>query len=1015
MSAIFISHSSKDKVCAEQMVAWLREQGHQSLFLDFDPQNGIPGGRDWNKELHQQLRRCRAVIALLSEHFTASEWCKGEAWIASNLGKSIFPIRIGPCELPQMLRCFQAIDLTFDREDGFRRLARGLAEAGLDPKNIFQWDTTRKPFPGLNALEEADAPVFFGRDQEIQVGLDRLHNLRRFGGKGLLLVLGASGCGKSSLVRAGIVPRLRRDPENWLVLKPFRPRTDPFDRLKGVVCEAFQAAGGKLPAPPSTAQELKKQLEDLRRCGGHRDSSAVIVIDQFEELLTGGGSGSTSAASKSDEAVNSIPAERFLTFLREVIVEADGSLVVLATLRSDFLGTFQCHPSMVGVSFGDLKLGPMEPPGFARVIEGPAEVAGLHLGEGLVDQMVADTHTGDALPLLAFTLRDLWERYGKNRHLTLTEYKLHDGLEGSVQRAADEVLGARPLNEEETADLREAFLQLVWLTEEGQISRRQALWSEVPTASHSILERFVNARLLVSGKENYTQKRTLEVAHETLLRTWPTLREWLDQDRQKLEQQQRIRRRCEELNSGVQAVRLDALRSLESIARQVPQSLLQAEEGLVAVVADEQSPIDDLLRAEELLRAIRLLGKIGLESAEAHLRDLLERTRLLNEVNPYRSGSSLEVISASARVLQEGMQKKASKKETSELLIPTAMLRSQNYAVSTSLLRIKLGRTRRSEDPLMRVSAIGSEGDRGAWLEELAPDVSLTMLWIPPGCFWMGSPAVDTTGSWEDNPDFREQFDDFGQEEPRHLVRLKGFHISQTPITQAQWRAVAQWEPLEGENWRQQLNPSPSFFSGKDVRLLEQESNTDQRPVECIDRHDSIQFCHRLSQRFGCSYDLPSEAQWEYACRAGTSTQFHYGDAITTEVSNYAFEAKYNTRQKGLRDLLRMQTTPVGSFPANPWGLYDMHGNVWEWCLDDWHDSYEGAPTDGSAWLDPDPREEPDKVVRGGSWYFYPRHCRSASRAPSERVKGINYPRDFSGRLSYAFGNGIGFRVVCLP
>src|SRR5262245_32888175 len=177
MSAIFISHSSKDNAWAARIAAWLKVQGHQSLFLDFDPQNGIPAGRDWEKELYHQLRRCRAVIALLSENFTASEWCKGEAWIASNLGKSLFPVRIGPCGLTQMLRSFQAIDLTIDPDDGFQRLARGLAEAGLDPKDIFQWDSTRPPYPGLMAFQEADAPVFFGRDQEIQEGLDRLHNL----------------------------------------------------------------------------------------------------------------------------------------------------------------------------------------------------------------------------------------------------------------------------------------------------------------------------------------------------------------------------------------------------------------------------------------------------------------------------------------------------------------------------------------------------------------------------------------------------------------------------------------------------------------------------------------------------------------------------------------------------------------------------------------------------------------------------------------------------------------------
>ena len=157
--------------------------------------------------------------------------------------------------------------------------------------------------------------------------------------------------------------------------------------------------------------------------------------------------------------------------------------MVLATLRSDFLGSFQCHPTLVGLPFDDLKLGPMEAPAYARVIEGPAEVAGLQLEPGLTDRMVADTRTGDALPLLAFTLRELWERYGKDGDLTLTEYEHLGGLEGSVQRAADGVLAARALSAEEEEALRRAFLQLCRINEEGQHARITARWEAMPPGS----------------------------------------------------------------------------------------------------------------------------------------------------------------------------------------------------------------------------------------------------------------------------------------------------------------------------------------------------------------------------------------------------------------------------------------------------------------------------------------------------------------------------------------------------
>jgi formylglycine-generating enzyme required for sulfatase activity len=226
---------------------------------------------------------------------------------------------------------------------------------------------------------------------------------------------------------------------------------------------------------------------------------------------------------------------------------------------------------------------------------------------------------------------------------------------------------------------------------------------------------------------------------------------------------------------------------------------------------------------------------------------------------------------------------------------------------------------------------------------------------------------------------------------------------------------VAGWESVKRE-----LDPEPSAFlvrpqrrqtrkgaTGSKVdndgpaRLLEGETSTDQRPVENVSWEDAMEFCSRLSQRTGRRYSLPSEAQWEYACRAGTNTPFHFGETITSELANYKASFTYANGPKG-ED--RKQTTPVGMFPANAWGLQDMHGNVWEWCLDHWHDSYEGAPTDGSAWVDGEglngERSITKRLLRGGSWFYDPHFCRSACR--------ISY--DPGNRDDY-----VGFRVCCLP
>jgi formylglycine-generating enzyme required for sulfatase activity len=245
-------------------------------------------------------------------------------------------------------------------------------------------------------------------------------------------------------------------------------------------------------------------------------------------------------------------------------------------------------------------------------------------------------------------------------------------------------------------------------------------------------------------------------------------------------------------------------------------------------------------------------------------------------------------------------------------------------------------------------------------------------------------------------------------------VRLAEFWMGQVPITQAQWRVVARLVPPLGQRWQRPLSPKPACFqpegekSGSVGRfaLLPGEANTDQRPVERVSWHEAMEFCRRLDSLLpagsGLRFTLPSEAQWEYACRAGSRTPFAFGETLTTELANYRGSAIYANGPKGE---YRQQTTPVGMFPANAWGLQDVHGNVWEWCLDCWQDSYDEAPFDGSAWMGSGPNatageDHARRLLRGGSWYGLPGYCRSAFRCHF-------HPDDADG--------DVGFRVVCLP
>ncbi|MBE9074521.1 formylglycine-generating enzyme family protein, partial [Microcystis sp. LEGE 08355] len=236
--------------------------------------------------------------------------------------------------------------------------------------------------------------------------------------------------------------------------------------------------------------------------------------------------------------------------------------------------------------------------------------------------------------------------------------------------------------------------------------------------------------------------------------------------------------------------------------------------------------------------------------------------------------------------------------------------------------------------------------------EKLPNRVTLEMVSLPAGEFLMGSPDSDPDAS-----------DD---EKPQHQVKVNSFAIGKYPVTQAQYEAV--------------MGTNPSYFKNNSWF-----QNNPQNPVEKVSWNDAQAFCRKLSQITGKTYRLPTEAEWEYACRAGTTTRFYFGDDAN-QLGDYAWYSA-NSQDK---------THPVGQKKPNAWGLYDMIGNVWEWCEDNWHSTYENAPKDGSAWLTND---DDYQILRGGSWCYNPFFCRSAFR------------NDFDRRVG--FYGSLGFRVVC--
>ena len=284
-------------------------------------------------------------------------------------------------------------------------------------------------------------------------------------------------------------------------------------------------------------------------------------------------------------------------------------------------------------------------------------------------------------------------------------------------------------------------------------------------------------------------------------------------------------------------------------------------------------------------------------------------------------------------------------------------------------------------------------------VEHLGNGITLEMVYIPSGNFLMGSPEGEG----------------YKFEKPQHQVTVPSFFMGKYPVTQVQWRVIAEMTDLKVNI---DLHPNPSYFQ-------ESYQKTDPwtRPVERVNWYEAQEFCYRLSKLTGKEYKLPTEAEWEYACRAVISYSvtseltvqewnekyhqpFHFGETIITDLANYQgtdkeirgkiYPGNYGRGPKGE---YREETTPVGIFPANAFGLYDMHGNVWEWCEDDWHENYCNGPNDGSAWLSEDIEDTNYKILRGGSYDFNPNDCRSASRFSSARDN---------------IYSDIGFRVVCV-
>ena len=927
MSRIFLSHSSNDGSSAVAVRDWLGEEGWEDVFLDLDAAQGIHPGERWERALYEHASRSEAVIFLVSRDWLNSEWCRREHELARKLNKRTFVVLIEAIpigELPSYLtETHQAVSLavgqdhrvfrvvipgaheerhvTFSRE-GLARLKTGLTQAGLDPR-FFSWppegEPDRSPFRGLEAMEAVDAGVFFGREGPIIEAIDALRGLREAAPPRLFAILGASGAGKSSFLRAGLTPRLARDDRNFLCLPVVRPERAGVTGSNGLVA-ALAAACAKngvettrariREAAAKGASALRPILASLaqraqRATGAARPPTLLIAVDQAEEIF---------AAEGAPEG------EALLVLLRDLAVADDPAIIVLFAIRSDSYDLLERAKPLEGLPQRPFSLLPMPRGAYQTVVEGPARrlaQAGkpFEIDPALTQALLQDVETsgGDSLPLLAFTLEQLYRDHFNGRRLTRTDYEDFGRLTGAIEAAMAQAFAAADADPRIPKDLdaRRALLRrglIPWLAgvdpETKTPRRRVARAGQIPQEARPLIDLLVAQRLLTRDVDKDSGETTIEPAHEALLRQWGLLQGWLEEDFGRLTTLEGIKRAAREWDANAKAggwlahqgERLAEAHALDA-RPDIAAKLEPTDRAYLAACRDKERAARVRARRVQAVIYVLLVGVIvglvGWINQDAIKREvnwqLVMRPYMLAEIRPY-------ILSG----------------ETAAALKPGATFRECATA---------------------------------------CPE----MIVVPAGAFAMGSPTSEPG---------RES-----DEGPQHEVAIAApFAVSKYDVTFDDWDACVAVGGCPHTR-------DPGMERGR-------------RPIVNVTWEDAQSYVAWFSRMTGAPYRLLSEAEWEYATRAGTTTRYYWGDE--------AGERKADCRGCG-SPWDSKESSPVGSFAPNGFGLFDMAGDVWQWVEDCYHPDYNGAPTDGSAWTSGDCRA---RVTRGGSWHDHAPYMRSATR-----------------------------------
>ena len=478
MAVLFVSHSSLDDAAASALEAWLRVNEFTDIFVDH---HTIATGENWRDALRASAGACRVVLCLVSENWLASHECFSEFRAAWYMGKRIIPLFLLPREprlneeagkrLTEIRTEVQGLDLAACLEANGRlhldtngeianrlklalRAAGAASQVGLDPQ-AFAVDLRLRPtpFPGLAAFgdDDADAALFYGRGREIADTLEELRKMRAERDRRPFVILGGSGAGKSSLLKAGIIPRLRREAPAWLPLRAFRPGADPLfnfaealsrtladfgkveapgiirDRLLDAWSKAERSAGALSVAGRAALEAvLESEGDALHRAAGREAASILVSVDQAEELARADGDSG----------------EALAEYLRTAAAASISSWQLVFTTRTDSFPEIQSHRLFQGLETRGYDLRAMPAFRFDTIVEEPAKRYGVEIESALVDALMENTPKDDALPLLAFALQRLWAQYATSKTLTRAHYDKFGGLRGLIEDAAERALRA---------------------------------------------------------------------------------------------------------------------------------------------------------------------------------------------------------------------------------------------------------------------------------------------------------------------------------------------------------------------------------------------------------------------------------------------------------------------------------------------------------------------------------------------------------------------------------------------